>query len=199
MHHGIFHNDSQLDSILKAVRQGDFSVPDVEIGIGDAYWRVRHFDMGKNGPVAAYDSGWTKNVICDRAHILQAELALSADGLKYMAVGSGDASWDTGNNLPSPSPDATQLHNEIDRIALDSKQYLEANNTPTVRQTNRIQCTALFPAGRATGFHREFGLFGGSAATLTENSGIMFNYETHTGDEKEATQIAFLQVRIRFG
>jgi hypothetical protein len=96
-------------------------------------------------------------------------------GIGYLAVGTGYGS----GSLAVPQPeDATyvQLRNELARKAFTSCSYLDASGNVTVTETNVLQYVFTFGTSEAIGNIVEMGLFGGDA-TVTINSGYMFNYK----------------------
>lgn len=99
-------------------------------------------------------------------------------GISYWAVGSGASSWDT--TTPNPDVTATQLTNEIGRVAIPASEmtFLTDAYEETTTPTNIIQIKHLFGTSDCNGTWREFGLFGGNA-TSTANSGFMVNKRHH--------------------
>ena len=143
-----------------------------------------------------FDSGWRKNVICDTCGKVLAALVkeeTSYGGAQYLAVGIGNASWDT-NGTPSPSALTTQLVSELARKAV-SIAFLDDSNNPTASVTNRLEIEATFGSGEANGAHRELGIFGGNATASTD-SGLMVNYLTQGIQTKASGQE--LTIRVRF-
>lgn len=101
------------------------------------------------------------------------------EGIQYWAVGSGASSWDS--TLPLPSASATQLTNEIGRVAISSSEitFLDSRFDEVDYPTNIIQVKHLFGVNDCNGTWREFGLFGGNA-TSTANSGILIDKRHHS-------------------
>lgn len=99
-------------------------------------------------------------------------------GIQYWAIGSGNASWDS--DPVDPAENATQLTNEIGRVAIASSEikFVDAEYQESVTPTNILQIEHSFGANDCNGTWREFGLFGGNATT-TANSGIMINKKHH--------------------
>lgn len=99
-------------------------------------------------------------------------------GISYWAVGSGSSSWDS--SLPDPELNATQLTNEIGRVAIADSEitYLNADYTPASAPTNILQIKHTFNTTDCNGSWREFGLFGGNASA-TINSGYLINKKHH--------------------
>ena len=99
-------------------------------------------------------------------------------GIQYWAIGSGNASWDS--DPVDPAENATQLTNEIGRVAIASSEikFVDAEYQESATPTNILQIEHSFGANDCNGTWREFGLFGGNA-TITANSGIMINKKHH--------------------
>lgn len=99
-------------------------------------------------------------------------------GIQYWAIGSGNASWDS--DPVDPAENATQLTNEIGRVAIASSEikFVDAEYQESATPTNILQIEHSFGANDCNGTWREFGLFGGNATT-TANSGIMINKKHH--------------------
>lgn len=100
-------------------------------------------------------------------------------GATYWAVGSGAESWDS--SAPSPLSTATQLSNEIGRVAVDQSEisFLDSSFNVVTTPTNTIQIVHTFGTSDCNGKWREFGIFGGNAS-VTPNSGIMINKRHHS-------------------
>lgn len=99
-------------------------------------------------------------------------------GIQYWAIGSGNASWDS--DPVDPAENATQLTDEIGRVAIASSEikFVDAEYQESATPTNILQIEHSFGANDCNGTWREFGLFGGNATT-TANSGIMINKKHH--------------------
>lgn len=99
-------------------------------------------------------------------------------GIQYWAIGSGADSWDS--TTPDPAANATQLTNEIGRVAILPAEikFVNAEYEESVNPTNILQIEHTFGTADCNGKWREFGLFGGNA-TATTNSGILINKKHH--------------------
>ena len=148
---------------------------------------------------------WRPNLIVNAGDRLLAALLKKQTGFQgilFLAVGEGDALWDT--SMPDKSPTTTSLFNEIKRfpIAPDQISFLDETNQPTSAPSNQLEITVEL-AGLAfvtEGVQqlREFGLFGGDA-TDAVNSGYMINYAIHHRiDLAPDTQLT-RQIRLSFG
>lgn len=91
-------------------------------------------------------------------------LAGSKDRL-YIAIGSGDESWDT-EGLPDDVPTSTQyLMQERARLPVASIEYLDSEGTVSGIPTPKVKITSgIFTGEEYRGAVRECGLY------LTENS-----------------------------
>lgn len=101
-------------------------------------------------------------------------------GIQYWAVGSGQASWDSLTDLPSPALADKALVNEIGRVSIPTSgmTFLTAAGATTTTPTNILQISRTFAENECNGVWREFGLFGGNA-TATLRSGVMINKRYH--------------------
>lgn len=101
----------------------------------------------------------------------------------WLAVGSGDSTWDA-NGIPTPQSSQTQLVNEVYRVKVNPSdiQYITTSSTDpendviSTDTTNTLRVLGIinFPQ---TAF-REYGLF--VEGTSTANSGSLYIYGTHT-------------------
>lgn len=100
-------------------------------------------------------------------------------GIKYWAIGSGSADWDS--DMPEPEINASRLTNEIGRVAIASEDitYLLPDGTESESPTNILQIKHTFGADDCNGEWREFGIFGGDAATDELNTGIIIDKKHH--------------------
>lgn len=99
-----------------------------------------------------------------------------ADGLQYLAVGTGVGTGTTQN------PEAavltqTVLRTELFRKEFTSWTFVDAAGNNTNTPTNILKLATTFLEAEAVGALVEMGLFGGDA-TATRDSGHMFNYKT---------------------
>lgn len=99
-------------------------------------------------------------------------------GIKFWAVGSGLATWDSTS--VEPLVGETQLTAEIGRVAIAANEikFLTADYAESNVPTNILQIQHIFGTNDCNGSWREFGIFGGDA-TATANSGIMINKKHH--------------------
>ena len=141
---------------------------------------------------------WQPNLIVDASGLLLSALCKGESGyggFQYLAVGSGQESWDT-EGVPDPSPSQTQLVNELARAVVEIT-FLDESNEPTVTVTNKLEVAGAFASGVAESAPwREWGIFGGNA-TSSPNSGIMVDYATHSAQAKES-ETWIRKVRIIF-
>jgi hypothetical protein len=121
-----------------------------------------------------------KNLIVSKASQFMAKRmrpgASWGAGIGYLEVGTGVGTGTTA----SPQPESLAqsiLRSALARKAIDSWTYLDGSNNPTASETNVIQLTTTFTELEAVGSIVEMGLFGGDA-TVTLNTGYMFNYKT---------------------
>lgn len=100
--------------------------------------------------------------------------------LKYIAIG-------TGNSTPSSS-----------QTTLDAEVYRKAITSYTVGSTGQIYINVYLAAGEAVGVAiGEVGIFGGTSATSSVNTGVMLGrgLYSHTKTNLESIQ---LQVILQF-
>lgn len=150
------------------------------------------------------DLGWRSNIIVDRCRELLAAFMKgdSALGLQFLAVGQGDALWDSQPAGPS-SPgtqklaDAGAVHIPV---AGGSVVYLDAAGTAVAGPTHRILVTVTIepgtPAienGKTSYPLREFGLFGKLGAAE-----YMIDYVRHPVIHKQAGDTLVRTIRLVF-
>ena len=142
-------------------------------------------DIIRKDTVLQSDSGWRSNRIvssCDRLLAALLKNTNGISGISYLAIGTGDKSWDT--TPPSPTPDALHLFKEVKRYPvtnaqisfIDFSEITSADPTGTLLITMTISGSSL-TNGTAVQL-REFGLFGGNA-TGNANSGNLIDYIIH--------------------
>lgn len=136
-----------------------------------------------------FDYGWRSNLIVDRCRHLLAAFMKGDDaaGLQYLALGRGEATWDT----TPPAPPGAGIQQLVDpspvTIASGDMMlaYLDAAGNEAVAPTHHLQVSVTLEPGAlpieegATSFPlREFGLFGRfSAGSQTED--YMIDYVRH--------------------
>lgn len=132
-----------------------------------------------------WESGWHSNLVVGTCHSLLSSLMKGYQGMQgilYLAVGSGDASWDSRRPVPQLSD--TRLLKEVGRVIIkpDQISFLDDKGEPSKIPTARLEIIThlRWKDIEATGSKelREFGLFGGDA-TDKANTGSMINRVTH--------------------
>jgi hypothetical protein len=96
-------------------------------------------------------------------------------GITHLEVGTGVGTGTT----QAPQPESltqTQLRTALFRKAISAWTYIDGSGNATGTETNVIEFTVSFTDTEANGALVEMGLFGGDA-TVTLNSGYMFNYK----------------------
>jgi len=158
------------------------------------------------------DRGWSFNQIQDSALL---QIAGSVAGvedttsglfnnfspIRYLALGTGNPSWDSDpNNVVKPVTQ-TSLTNELTRFALAADDFQFLNQSGSVLDPQelspRFKIIRILGENDANGDLREFGLFGGDA-TVADDSGIMFNWITHPLIQKDATLVIERVIDIQF-
>jgi hypothetical protein len=146
---------------------------------------------------------WHNNQIQDTGPVLvQGLLARLVEsdagfgGVKYMALGEGDAAWD----ITPPTMLRTQdtLTSELTRneIPVSSITFVDPDSfVPVAGPTNVAEYVATFGPTEGNGNLREFGLFGG-LATNAADSGLMVNWITHPVFAKTSDFSLIRRVRI---
>lgn len=138
---------------------------------------------------------WRPNQIQDNSAIVvaaglrRAGEVTSMNALSFMAVGEGQASWDT---VPPAQPKAdTTLDTEVFRkaIAAADMVFVDALGGSVVTGPTRfIRVVVVFGQSEANGTLREFGMFGGDA-TVTLDSGQIFNWVVTSRVDKDTNMI----------
>lgn len=159
------------------------------------------FDGGRT-----FVTGWQSNQIQLSAaklvaSLLKGEFAVDPSflPLKYMAIGSGDVSWDSVT--PSKPRSQESLTDEVLRIEIPSANArwmddFTTNGGQIVTTPSRfISLSATIPANQANTSLREFGLFGGDANSVA-GSGIMFNWVVHPKIDKDSSLTIVRTVEI---
>lgn len=123
------------------------------------------------------------NLIVNSASVLIARLLKDNHepdaGISYLAVGTGDSSWNL-QNPPQPTPTTTKLVNEIARKAFTTNDVTFVDpdtGDPTTVPTNVVDFAATFAETEAVGPLVEMGLFGGDATDQVD-TGTQVNYRT---------------------
>ena len=154
-----------------------------------------------------YDSGWTSNTIMPSCRILLTAFMKNevSAGIRYLAVGEGDAQWDkTGAPAPDPGPpdlvhrciDAPIPQNQLELRYLND-QELEVND-PTKRLQIKATLAAGYPAplSNTTSYPlREFGLFGSLGA---DSKDCMINCVRHPVIYKDKDSTLVRVIRLYF-
>lgn len=122
--------------------------------------------------------------------------------LRYMAVGSGDPTWDAVSpSTVSKDTAATTLLNETHRFALsaDDFAFLDSSGIDLNPQALSARFMARITLGSndANGDLREFGLVGASA-TASLNTGLLFNWINHPLIQKDSSLVITREVDISF-
>jgi len=139
------------------------------------------------------------NIIVNTASILIARLlkdnAEPTNGISYLAVGSGNTSWQL-LDPPAPTTSQTRLENEFYRKAIDLSTFVDPDTgEPTEAQTNIVDYSVSFGEAEAVGPIMEMSLFGGDA-TSEPNSGTMINWRTFPVISKTNTMTLTVIFRI---
>lgn len=151
------------------------------------------------------DSGWKANTILNTCRLLLAGFMMNetAAGIVSLAVGQGDASWDTAGTPPASPSVTTGLVSrfnppipfaELDVVYLDSSDHVVAG------PSSRLQITATLLPGYPTSIApatsyplREFGLFG-----RLNGRDVMINTIRHPVIHKEETSTLIRVIRLYF-
>ncbi len=164
--------------------------------------------IGADGRIV-FDSGWRSNTIVDRGRMLLAAFMKGdgANGIQYLAVGSGDPNWD---NNGAPAPDTATTDGLVARYTGDpippegtfEMVYLDENEDPVTdgSVTTRLQITATLtsgypaPGSDADTFPlREFGLFG-----RLNGSDYLINVIRHPVIHKDKDSTLIRVIRLFF-
>lgn len=139
------------------------------------------------------------NIIVNVCSILISRLLKDSSepqaGISYLAVGSGNASWDMFDP-PAPTTSQTLLENEYYRKQIDMSTFVNPNTgEPTTTKTNIVDYVVTFGEAEAVGPMVELSLFGGDA-TAERNTGTMINWRTIPVISKTATMTLTVIFRI---
>lgn len=128
-----------------------------------------------------------KNLIVNMASVLMAQRlapgsaqgaltgSFIADGLQYLAVGTGN--WADLQVPDEPQLSDVKLKMELFRKEFTDWSFLNADGSKAAGATNILQLVTTFDNNEAVGALVEMGLFGGNASA-SKDSGHMFNYKT---------------------
>jgi len=139
------------------------------------------------------------NIIVNICSVLIARLlkdnAEPQSGISYLAVGSGNPSWDMFDP-PAPITSQTLLENEYYRKEIDLSTFVHPETgEPTTTKTNIVDYVVTFGEAEAVGPMVELSLFGGDA-TAAMNTGTMVNWRTIPVINKTATMTLTVIFRI---
>lgn len=127
------------------------------------------------------------NLIVNKASVLMAQRlapgsaqgvntgTFIADGLQYLAVGTGN--WTDLQTPVDPQLSDVKLKAELFRKEFTDWSFLNADGSKAAGATNILQLVTTFENNEAVGALVEMGLFGGNASA-SKDSGHMFNYKT---------------------
>lgn len=121
------------------------------------------------------------NIIVNTSSILIARLLKDptepSGGITYLAVGSGNSSWDAFDP-PAPTTSQALLENEFYRKSISKSTFVDPQTgEPTTNKTNIVDYATSLSESEAVGAILELALFGGEA-TSTINTGTMINWRT---------------------
>ena len=118
-----------------------------------------------------------------------------AGGITYLAVGSGNPSWDLFDP-PAPTTSQILLENEYYRKQIDLSTFVHPETgEPTTTKVNIVDYVVTFGEAEAVGPMVELSLFGGDA-TSERNTGTMVNWRTIPVINKTATMTLTVIFRI---
>ncbi len=110
-------------------------------------------------------------------------------GVTYLAVGSGDPSWDA--HPPAPDRSRTALTHEVYRIRL--RPGAEVSHDAGA---GAVDVRVTLGPGVATGALREVGLFGGDASAAP-GSGLLVNHKAHDRIDKADGDTVDRELRLQ--
>ena len=177
--------------------QEEYRVPERVKGY---IWAVlKHAD----GSEERFDFG---NLVIEDASILVARLLMDKNdpvwGIKYLAIGTGDAGWDP---QAPPAPVGTEhgLVNEIFRKTFTSVGFIDSGGAVTTTPTNVVDYITIFDQNEAVGSLMEMGLLGGDAISTPvafanggKNTDTFFNIRRFAVINKPATSTLTFTWRI---
>lgn len=116
-------------------------------------------------------------------------------GCAYLAVGSGDISWDSVSPVKSRAQAA--LTSEVFRKAIDVTDisFLDGDDEESLTPTRTLQVVVSLDFDEANFTLREFGIFGGEA-TGAADSGLMLNWISHPRIDKDNSLSITRTIRI---
>ena len=172
----ISNASSSIGSMIETVEQTPFHP-----FAGEIFWEL----LNEDGSSAS--RGHKKNIVTKDAGILLAWLmankTAAAFGIKYLAVGSGDPSWDPMNPPPATVTQRS-LYTELARVAFTGTPTFYTNTgSSSSYPTNVVDFSFAFTSSQAVGPIVKMGLIGGdcnaNAATrspiLPPNPGASYN------------------------
>ena len=127
--------------------------------------------------------------------------------VNYFALGAGDSNWDNDpNNVVKPVTQ-TLLTDEAtitaSRVAVNASDFtlLDPSNNNNVAlnpqaPSSKIKLDVIIGLDEGIGTLREFGLFGN--ATISKDSGIMFNWITHPKIDKDNLLVINREIILDF-
>lgn len=166
---------------------------------GHVWATLKHAD----GSEEKFDFG---NLVINDASILVARLLADKNdpawGIKYLAIGTGDPSWDP-TAPPAPTGAEHGLVNEIARKTFTSVSFIDSGGAVTTTPTNIVDYITIFDQNEAVGALMEMGLVGGDATTTPvafanggKNTDTFFNLRRFAVITKPATSTLTFTWRI---
>lgn len=139
------------------------------------------------------------NVIVDTASILVARLLKDnsepTNGISYLAVGTGDTSWDL-QDPPAPTTNQPLLASELLRIPVTTSSFINPEDgSLSEAATNIVDYAFNFQESDAVGPLVEMGIFGGDANSA-KDTGTMVNYRTFPVLNKTNSMAFSIIIRI---
>lgn len=146
---------------------------------------------------------WRSNLVVSRCYELVAALMKrqpGVSGVLWWAVGSGQASWDA--ERPQPRLGDRRLRgDELQRqeVLAEHMSFVDAHGNASATPTSRLEVRGAFRAERFGGTPlREFGLFGGAAASAAA-SGVLINHVIHTRVDLAPGELLERRLILSFG
>jgi len=142
------------------------------------------------------------NEVTEQFYILLARLCRAPDepegGLTFMAVGSGDPSWDI-TNPPAPTGTETELVAEIARKPISSITFVDVDGSPSATPTRWIDVLTTFGPGEGTGSIMEIGTFGGDTEINPGAYDELVSVIHQPLKIKGASETFTIELRFQFG